>query len=537
MAHGEASPRTGTVLLAILLALVLGSVLFALNGSSTNDDGAAFDGASPARTSVVSTNPETVATLPGPPMPDELAFTEPDGEQPGQDDERGGFSLNLDLDDAPANTETDEATTTTTTLAPAAPAPPAKSNAPGAVGVSVPDMPAAPAVFDLRAPLAGAASWSGIGDAADPFVLSAKGGYFAYTTNTSAGHVPVWFSTDLGSWRAVGDALPDLPTWAAPSATQTWAPAVTLRGSTYVLYFTTRDSASNRQCIGAATASRPEGPFSSAASSPLVCQTSLGGSIDPSTFVDANGQAYLLFKNDGNCCRILTSIWSQPLASDGLSLVGSPRQLLWSTLPWEGSLVEGPSMIQVGGRYHLIYSANSWSSNRYAMGHAVCESAQGPCYKSSSNPWRVSDGGPGGGEFFVDVSGTVRLAFHEWRYRIGYPGGVRSMYFERLSFDGSPPATTIPSTIPPSTTPPTTVPPTTVLPTTVPPTTVPPSTVPPTTAPSTTVPPTTSPSTVVPPATVSSSTVPPTTVLPTTVPPTTGPSATSPESPSTTLAS
>ena len=524
MAHVSDRERVRTVALALLIALAIGSFAFAITRSSEPvsapetgvDDETPGPSVSQPPTTLpegdrledeVSSDEATDSTV-----PDELAFVD--------DDDDSGFVLDLD--------GISTTVAPTTTVAPADPAPPAKSNAPGAVATPVPEMPTVPADLDLRAPIAGAMSWAGIGDAADPYVLRTGAGYYAYTTNTSTGHVPAWFSTDLTEWRALGDVLPVLPTWAAPSSTQTWAPAALIRGGTYVLYFTTRHAASNRQCIGVAAASSPEGPFESAATSPLVCQTDLGGSIDPSTFVGADGQAYLLFKNDGNCCKILTSIWSQPLSADGLSLIGSRSELLWSTDAWEGSVVEGPSMIEVGGRYHLIYSANSWSSNRYAMGHAVCVTAQGPCYKSSSAPWRTSAGGPGGGEFLVDAAGAVWIVLHEWRYRIGYPGGVRSMYFERLSFNGSPPVTLPPTTLPPTTLVPTTVPVTTTPPTTIPPSTIPPATVPPTTVPATTVPVSSIPATTVPPTTVPPTTVPPTTVPPTTVPSTTVPPTTVP---------
>ena len=507
MTYGESirgSGRVGTLVLAIAVALAIGmGALVAVRGSNgiVEPSGAQNEPALDA----VSAPP---AASPPASVPEELAFVDED--QPdGLPDDSTGFSLDLEV---PEDTEgASLASTTTVTATTISPAPPAKSTAPGAVGAPASPTPTVPAGLDLSAPVGGGVSWAGLGDAADPFVVATSTGYFLYTTNTSAGHVPVWYSPDLtgATWQPAGDALPELPVWAAPSATQTWAPAVLWRNDGWVLYFTTRDAASGRQCIGVATSSSAGGPFVSEAPSPIVCQTALGGSIDPSTFVDRDGQAHLLFKNDGNCCRILTSIWSQPLSADGLSLVGSPSQLLWSSDSWEGALIEGPSMIQAGNRFHLIYSANSWASNRYAMGHAVCESVQGPCHKSSTSPWRASDGGPGGGEFLVAANGSTWLVFHEWRYRIGYPGGVRSMYLERLSIDGSPLPTT--TTVPPTTLPSTTVPATTVPPTTVPATTLPPTTVPPTTVPPTTVPATT----------VSPTTVPPTTTLPPTTLPAT----------------
>ncbi len=405
-------------------------------------------------------------------------------------------------------------------------APPKKAASGGVPPATVPPVPAPPAGFDLRPPTGGTTHWAGTGDAADPFILKTQFGFFAYTTNTSSAHVPVWYSADLVNWELLVDALPTLPDWAVNSGTQTWAPAAAVRNGSYVLYFTTQHAFSGRQCIGVARSAEATGPFV-AESEPIVCQTDLGGSIDPSVFTDASGVTYLLWKNDGNCCRIPTRIFTQPLSGDGLSLTGSPSEILWSTQGWEAAIIEGPSMVQVGNVFHLMYSAGKWNEGGYGIGHAACVSPVGPCYKTSQSPWQRSAGGPGGEEFFTDASGNIWIVFHEWRISVGYPKGIRSMYLRPVGFAGAPPATTTTTTVAPETT----VPDSLVPETTVPPTTLPPTTVPPTSAPDTTVPPTSVPPTSVPdtaPPTSVPDTAPPTTVLPTSVPdtppPTTVPS-------------
>ena len=54
---------------------------------------------------------------------------------------------------------------------------------------------------------------------------------------------------------------------------------------------TTRSTspASGQECISVATASRPQGPFTDKSTAPLECQKSLGGSIDPASFIDTDG--------------------------------------------------------------------------------------------------------------------------------------------------------------------------------------------------------------------------------------------------------
>ena len=47
-----------------------------------------------------------------------------------------------------------------------------------------------------------------------PYVLAADDGYRAFATNSRGLNVPTAASDDLSTWTQVGDALPDLPTWA-----------------------------------------------------------------------------------------------------------------------------------------------------------------------------------------------------------------------------------------------------------------------------------------------------------------------------------
>src|SRR5690242_19756845 len=51
------------------------------------------------------------------------------------------------------------------------------------------------------------------GDAPDPDVIRVGTTYYAYTTGSHQGHIPVLSSTDLQTWHPAGDALPTLPSW------------------------------------------------------------------------------------------------------------------------------------------------------------------------------------------------------------------------------------------------------------------------------------------------------------------------------------
>lgn len=292
----------------------------------------------------------------------------------------------------------------------------------------------------------------GDADFADPFVLREGSTYYAFATGTGARNLQVARSTDLVEWSLLAhDPLPVLPAWAARESGLTWAPSVLRRARGWVLYYTTADVRSGYQCISRAFAKRPEGPYVDDSEGPLVCQTegdaALCGSIDPSPFVDAGGRAWLLWKSDENApaCKTAPRIWSQPLAADGLSLVGKPVSLLARDRAWEGPIVEGPSMIRDGEGTILFYSANWYEGSDYAVGWARCAGPAGPCTKMTTDaPLLASAGaalGPGGQEPFVDAHGRAFVAYHAWTAPVtSYAGGgARSLRVAPLAIaDGLP---------------------------------------------------------------------------------------------------
>jgi beta-xylosidase len=279
-------------------------------------------------------------------------------------------------------------------------------------------------------------------DFPDPFVLNTGGTYYAFATNAGPTNVQGMSSADLVDWTTLPDALPNLPAWAERGFT--WAPGVLPRPAGYVLFYTVRVRRTGRQAISLAQSSDPEGPYVDTSTAPLIFQRSLGGSIDPSPFVDADNSAYLLWKVDANAIDLPSSLWVQPLASDGLSLVGSPTRLLDFDAPWEDPLIEAPALVLADGTYFLFYSANWWNADRYAIGYATASSVLGPYTKvTTEGPWFASDAnvaGPGGQELFTDATGQLRMAYHGWQPgQVGYPGGARSLRLASVSFtNGSP---------------------------------------------------------------------------------------------------
>jgi beta-xylosidase len=223
-------------------------------------------------------------------------------------------------------------------------------------------------------------------------------------------------------------------------------------GDQFVMYYTLRDKASDRQCISKAVSDVPEGPYQDTTTEASVCQVDLGGSIDPYLFRDGDGQLYLFWKNDGNCCGKPVGLWVQPLSDDGLTLEGEPVELLQRDQAWERPLIENPAMVLHEGQYYLFYSANWWESVDYAVGYGVCESVMGPCTKPETGPifsFSPQALGPGGQAFFTDPDGTLWMAYHAWTdAAVGYPAGQRSLHIDPVMFEDGEPMITGPTSDP-----------------------------------------------------------------------------------------
>jgi beta-xylosidase len=264
-------------------------------------------------------------------------------------------------------------------------------------------------------------------DFPDPFVLKVGGAYYAYATNGGGLQVQTLRSTDLVHWRRGTDALPHVGSWTYNG--QTWAPEVLARrDGTYVLYYTAN------LCVGRAVASKPLGPFADTSTHPLVCQSSLGGSIDASPFRDDDGRLYLVWKNDGNHIGRQPQIWAQRLSPDGLRLVGPRRAIERNDEPWEGGVVEAPMLWKHDGRYFLFYSGNAFDSDSYAVGYATCATPLGPCRDAPENPIleRACRAQGPGHNALLQVGGQTWIVYHAWLPN--HAGDKRVLWIDRLDW-------------------------------------------------------------------------------------------------------
>ncbi|WP_328507509.1 family 43 glycosylhydrolase [Streptomyces sp. NBC_00391] len=202
---------------------------------------------------------------------------------------------------------------------------------------------------------------------ADPDVKYMNGRYWIYpTTDGFAGWSGTRFkafsSKDLVHWKDHGQILdlgPDV-TWADKNA---WAPAIAERDGTYYFYFCAEGN------IGVAVADSPAGPFKDALGKPLVAKGRFGGqAIDPSVFVDDDGQAYLYWGNGRG--------YVVPLNDDMVSFDPTAVKDITPDNYREGSFV-----IKRKGTYYFMWSEDDTRSENYHVAYATGPSPLGPWTK------------------------------------------------------------------------------------------------------------------------------------------------------------
>ena len=179
---------------------------------------------------------------------------------------------------------------------------------------------------------------------------------------------------------------------------QMWAPDAAYRNGKYYLYFPAKDREGVFR-IGVATGSRPEGPFTA---QPQPIRGSY--SIDPSVFIDDDGQAYLYFGGiwGGQLQRWASGSFDAKGSNTDLNKPGEPAlmprvarlrddMLEFAEAPSDALIVdeagkpllggdhdrrffEAPWIHKVNGLYYLSYS----TGNTHYIAYATSRSPRGP---------------------------------------------------------------------------------------------------------------------------------------------------------------
>jgi arabinoxylan arabinofuranohydrolase len=175
----------------------------------------------------------------------------------------------------------------------------------------------------------------------------------------------LYSSTDMVNWTYRGTPISAKTFAWAKQDDNAWASQAICRNGKWFWYVAAEDTTAHLHGIGVATADKPTGPWRDALGHPLVPGN--WGYIDPSVFIDDDGQAYLFWGNNG--------CWYAPLQEDMIHLAGSIKEVPGLNDPkCFGPLVmkhdyqlnkkipktnyeEGPWVTKRNGIYYLVYAA------------------------------------------------------------------------------------------------------------------------------------------------------------------------------------
>jgi GH43 family beta-xylosidase len=259
----------------------------------------------------------------------------------------------------------------------------------------------------------------------DPYVLLASDGkYYMYGTDETGKlkGFGVYSSTDLSEWKYEGQVYEgNTPeSWAEKNF---WAPEVYERDGKFYMFFSadwkhnpTNELENFR--IGVAVSDKPTGPFVEMSDKPLFDP---GYPIIDGNILTHNGRSYLYYsrccyKNpvesevadwarEANLFQEIEESWiyGVEISNDFTSIIGEPVLLLQppktmsdKQAEWESRSVtsgevnrrwtEGSFAFTHNNKIYMMYSANFFGGENYAVGYSTSENPLGPFKKAENNP-------------------------------------------------------------------------------------------------------------------------------------------------------
>jgi beta-xylosidase len=308
----------------------------------------------------------------------------------------------------------------------------------------------------------------------DPFVLkSSDGKYYMYGTGGGAKKgFAAYSSSDLKNWKSEGQVYysDNKNGWGVNSF---WAPEVYEREGKYYMFYSAQwkvnpTNEKENFKIGVAVADSPLGPFEDIKSEPI---------FNPEyPIIDANvyfedDKAYLYFSR---CCykhpvESEISRWANQkewydeieeswiygieLKPDFTGVKGEPKLLLRPPLEmnnpnteWESRSVtaqeanrrwtEGSTLLKHEGIYYMMYSANNFDGENYAVGYATSHSPLGDYKKAKNNPVLEKNGkvtGTGHNSIIESPNGDGWICFYHGR--TNKTGHKRLVFMDKMNID------------------------------------------------------------------------------------------------------
>lgn len=194
-------------------------------------------------------------------------------------------------------------------------------------------------------------------------------------------------STDMVNWTDRGAVISTKNfSWATDYSA--WAAQCIYRNGKFYFYTTSAQKRNGTMSIGVGVSDSPTGPFVDALGKPLIANSR--EDIDPTVFIDDDGQAYMYWGNP--------NLYYVKLNDDMISYSGEVVKL-----PRLRNYQEGPWLYKRNGRYYMAYASTCCPEG---IGYAMSDTPTGPWELKGQimDPNRLSDGNHPG---IIDYKGKT----------------------------------------------------------------------------------------------------------------------------------
>ena len=181
----------------------------------------------------------------------------------------------------------------------------------------------------------------------DPTIIKAQDGYFYLYATENIRNTPIHKSRDLVKWEYVGTAFTDQTRPTFETKGGLWAPDINYIIDQYVLYYSMSVWGGEWSCgIGAATAEKPEGPFTDQGKLFRSNEIDVQNSIDQ-FYIEEDGRKFLFWGS-------FSGIYAIELSNDGLSVKPKAEKQQIA-----GTAYEGVYIHKREGYYYMFASIGS----------------------------------------------------------------------------------------------------------------------------------------------------------------------------------
>ncbi len=245
-------------------------------------------------------------------------------------------------------------------------------------------------------------------------------------------------STDMVNWQDMGELILQHSDFnGSAKANGDWAAQVIRRNGKYYYYVTVESSRGGR-AVNVAVADRPEGPFKDALNGKHLAGPNWDY-IDPTVWIDDDGQAYLYWGNP----KLYYAKLNEDMISfdrDGIKVTDMSRG--FAPNGEESKYTEGPWIHKRGKKYYMIYAS-----------HGVPEKISYSTSDSPTGPWTwggvIMD--QGNGTAFTNHSGLIDFKgrsffFYHNQKNVSGGGYSRSTAVEEFTWNADGSIPTIKST-------------------------------------------------------------------------------------------